>query len=155
MKITNSYMKIANNHIGTIYRNVRIANWYENCKLIRKFQTLIWELQSNSHVSVKSSCVDMCNFHMRHSGNENLFWNRKNASVWLRCVDDENSKKQSLAKPSTIYILIPIPMLTQSNSYFKPWFLFSLFCFCERSFQIWTRQTLGPDSFLFYLLCRK
>jgi hypothetical protein len=28
--------------------------------------------------------------------------------------------KQSLAKPSTIHILIPIPMLTQSDSYFQP-----------------------------------
>jgi hypothetical protein len=34
-------------------------------------------------------------------------------------VDDKNSTKGSLAKPSTIHILIPIPMLTQSDSYFK------------------------------------
>ena len=40
-------------------------------------------------------------------------------------VDDENSTKQSLAKPSTIHILIPIPMLKQSDLYFKPRFLCS------------------------------
>jgi hypothetical protein len=34
-------------------------------------------------------------------------------------VDDKNSTKQSLAKPSTVHILIPIPMLTQYDSYFK------------------------------------
>jgi hypothetical protein len=35
-------------------------------------------------------------------------------------VDDKNSTKQSLAKPSTIHILILIPMLAQSDLYFKP-----------------------------------
>jgi hypothetical protein len=34
-------------------------------------------------------------------------------------VDDKNSTKQSLAKPFTIHVLIPIPMLTQCDSYFK------------------------------------
>ncbi len=29
--------------------------------------------------------VDVCNFHMRHSRNETLFWNRKNVSVRLWC----------------------------------------------------------------------
>jgi hypothetical protein len=97
--------------------DMKIANWYENCKLI-------WKLQSNSQVSVYSSYVDVCNFHMRHdSGNENLFWNRM---FRFKCgVDDENSTKQSLAKPSTIHILIPIPMLKQSDLYFKPRFLCS------------------------------
>jgi hypothetical protein len=56
---------------------MKIANWYEYCKLI-------WELQSYSHVSVSSSYVDVCNFHMRRSENENLFWNRKNVSLRLR-----------------------------------------------------------------------
>jgi hypothetical protein len=47
------------------------------------------------------------------SGTERMFW--------LDCgVDGKNSTKQSLAKPSTIHILIPIPMLTQIDSYFKP-----------------------------------
>ncbi len=32
-------MKIANVHVGTIHQIVRIANWYENCKLIQKMQT--------------------------------------------------------------------------------------------------------------------
>ncbi len=40
---------------------------------------------------------------------------------WFDCgVDDKNSMEQSLAKPSTIHILMPIPMLTMSDSYFKP-----------------------------------
>jgi hypothetical protein len=39
---------------------------------------------------------------------------------WFDCgVDDKNTAKQSLAKPSTIHILIAIPMLTHSGSYFK------------------------------------
>ncbi len=29
-----THMKIANVHVGTIQLNVRVANWYENCKLI-------------------------------------------------------------------------------------------------------------------------
>ncbi len=32
-------MKIANFYVGTIHRNMRIANWYENCKQIWKLQT--------------------------------------------------------------------------------------------------------------------
>jgi hypothetical protein len=47
------------------------------------------------------------------SGTERMFW--------FDCgVDDKNSMEQSLAKPSTIHILMPIPMLTMSDSYFKP-----------------------------------
>jgi hypothetical protein len=105
--------------------NMKISNWYENCKLI-------WEFQSNSCVPVYGSYVDICNFHMRHSGNENLFLNRM---FWFDCgVDDKNSTKQSLAKPSTIHILIPIPMLTQSDSYFKTWFICSLWEKCRTSY---------------------
>ena len=37
------------------------------------------------------------------SGTGRMFW-------FDCCVDDKNSTKQSLAKPSTIHILIPIPM---------------------------------------------
>jgi hypothetical protein len=45
-------------------------------------------------------------------GTESLFW--------FDCgVGDKNSTKQSLAKPSTTHILIPIPMMTQSDSYFS------------------------------------
>ncbi len=113
-----THMKIANVHIGTIHQNVRIANWYENCKLI-------WELQSNSHVLVCSSYVDVCIFHMRHSGNENFSGTER--MFQFDCgVDDKNSTKQSLAKPSTIHVLILIPMMTQYDSYFKSWFLCSL-----------------------------
>jgi hypothetical protein len=42
------------------------------------------------------------------SGTERMFW--------FDCgVDDKNSMKQSLAKPSTIHILIPIPMPRQHD----------------------------------------
>ncbi len=64
--------------------HIKIANPYENykrpcrnptpkseiCKLIWKLQT-DWKLQSNSHVSVYGSYVDICNFHMR-----DFFWKR-------------------------------------------------------------------------------
>ncbi len=42
-------------------------------QLYNIFLCLLWELQSNSHILVFSSYMDICNFHMRHSGNENLF----------------------------------------------------------------------------------
>jgi hypothetical protein len=46
------------------------------------------------------------------SGTERMFW--------FDCgVDDKNTTKKSLAKPSMIHILIPISMLTHSDSYFK------------------------------------
>ncbi len=46
------------------------------------------------------------------SGTERMFW--------FDCgVDDKNTTKQSLAKPLTIHILIPILMLTYSETYFK------------------------------------
>jgi hypothetical protein len=41
-------------------------------------------------------------------------------------MDDKNTTKQSLAKPSTVHFLIPIPMLTHSDSYFKTRFLCAL-----------------------------
>ncbi len=71
MKIANSYenckrpcMKytLKRENCKLIWRlqtDMKIANWYENCKF-----------QSNSHVLVYRSYVDICNFHMRHSGNE-------------------------------------------------------------------------------------
>ncbi len=89
MKIANSYehcklprrnCRLKHENCKLIWKlqtDMKIANWYENCKLI-------WELQSNSHILLYSSYVDVCNFHMRHSGNENLFWNRKNVTVRLR-----------------------------------------------------------------------
>jgi hypothetical protein len=49
------------------------------------------QLKSPKQFLVYSSYVDVCNFHIRHSGNENLFWNRM---FWLDCgVDDKNSKR--------------------------------------------------------------
>ncbi len=79
---------------------MKIANWYENCKLI-------WKLQSSSHISVYSSYLDVCNFHMRHGGNEHLFWNRKNVLVRLRCGWQKHNE--------TI-----ISRKTFHNSYFNP-----------------------------------
>ncbi len=130
MKIENSYKnckliwKFAKVHVGTIHQNMRIAKliwklqtdmkiaiWYENCKAILvfwyivptlKFAIFIWD----------TAGMKTC------SGTERMFR--------FDCgVDDKNSTKQSLAKPSRIHILIPIPMLTQYDSYFKPWFLCS------------------------------
>jgi hypothetical protein len=46
------------------------------------------------------------------------FFNRKKPFLKMSdTLDDKNSTKQSLAKPSTIHILIPIPLMTQSASY--------------------------------------
>ena len=138
-----THMKIANVHVGTIHWNVRIANWYENCKLIWKLQThmkianvelgtkhrnmrianwyeickLIWELQSISHILVYSSYVDIYNFLMRHSGNENLFWSRKNVSVRLRCGWQKLNKTISCKAFHDSYF--------KTNSYAdKVWFIF-------------------------------
>ena len=48
--------------------------------------------------------------YVRHSGIENLFWKR---IFRLDCgVGDKTHREQSLAKPSTINILILIPMRT-------------------------------------------
>jgi hypothetical protein len=50
-------MKIANVHVGTKYRNVRIA-------LQLSYQFAIFISVCNSHVLVYTSYVDVCNFHM-------------------------------------------------------------------------------------------
>ncbi len=123
MKIANSYEnckhprrnytpKLENcKLIWKLQTDIKIANWYENCKAIltfwcivptRTFAIFIWD----------TAGMKTC------SGIERMF--RFNCGV-----DNKNSMKQSLAKPSRIHILIPIPMLTQSDSYFKPWFLCS------------------------------
>ncbi len=90
---------------------MKIANWYENCKAILTFWCIVPML--TFAISIwDTGGMKNC------SATERMFW--------FDCsVDDKNSTKQSLAKPSTIHILILIPMLTQSDSYFKPCFLCS------------------------------
>ena len=95
-------MKITNVHVGTLHQKVRFANWYENCKLI-------WKLQSNSHVSVYGSYVDICNFHMRDTAGLKTF-SGKEFFGWIAAWMTKTQREQSLAKPSTIHILIQIPV---------------------------------------------
>ncbi len=52
-----SHMKTANVHVGTKYRNMRIALQFS-------YQFAIFISVCNSHVSVYSSYVDVYNFHM-------------------------------------------------------------------------------------------
>ncbi len=52
-----SHVKIANIHVGTIHQNVRIALQFS-------YQFAIFISVCNSHISVYSSYVDVCNFHM-------------------------------------------------------------------------------------------
>jgi hypothetical protein len=52
-----SHMKIANVHVGTIHRNVRIALQFS-------YQFAIFISVCNSHISVFNAYVDVCNFHM-------------------------------------------------------------------------------------------
>jgi len=94
---------------------MKFANWYENCKLI-------WKLPSNSHVFGYGFYVDICNSHMRDtaglktcSGKEFLGW----IAAWMT----KTHREQTLTKPSTIHILILIPVIRQSDLYFKQWFL--------------------------------
>ncbi len=98
--------------IWKLQTNMKIANWYENCKAILLFWCIVptWAFAIFIWDTAE---MKTC------SGTERMFW--------FDCgVDDKNSTKQSLAKPSTIHILIPFPMLAQSDSYFEPWFFCSL-----------------------------
>ncbi len=121
MKIANSYENCKRSHrnyttkcencklIWKLQTDMKIANWYENCKAILTFWCIvhtwtfaifIWDMAE----------MKTC------SGTDRMFR--------FDCgVDDKNTTKQSLAKPSMIQILITIPMLTHSDSYFKKWFL--------------------------------
>ncbi len=97
--------------IWKLQTDMKIANWYENCKAILTFWCIVptWTF---AIFIWDTAGMKTC------SGTERMFW--------FDCgVDDKNSTKQSLLKPSTIHISIPIPMLTQSDSFFKPWFLCS------------------------------
>jgi hypothetical protein len=91
---------------------MKIANQYENCKAIITFWCMvptwtfaifIWETQRDWKL------VPEMNF-----------------SVGLRRGWQKTHREQSLAKPSTIHILILIPVQRQSDSYFMRWFLRSL-----------------------------
>ncbi len=55
-----SHMKIANIHVWTIHQNVRIALQFSYLS----YQFAIFISVCNSHVSVYSSYVEVCNFHM-------------------------------------------------------------------------------------------
>jgi hypothetical protein len=58
-----SHMKIANVYIGTIYQNMRIALQFSyQFAIFNQFAMFI--SICNSHDSVNSSNVDVCNFHM-------------------------------------------------------------------------------------------
>jgi hypothetical protein len=55
-------MKIANIHVGTIHQNMRIALQFSYQFAI--FISVCFVSVCNSHISVYSSYVDICNFHM-------------------------------------------------------------------------------------------
>ncbi len=124
MKIANSYENCKRPHrnytlkhencklIWKLQTDMKIELWYENCKAILTFWHLVCMWTLAIFIWDKAG-MKTC------SGTERMFW--------FDCgVDDKNTTKQSLAKPSTIHILIPIPMLTHSDSYFKKWFLCSV-----------------------------
>ncbi len=89
--------------IWKLQTGMKIANWYENCKAILTFRCIVPTLMFAIFIW-DTAGMKTC------SGTERMFR--------FDCgVDDTNTMKQSLAKPSTIHILIPIPMLTHSDSY--------------------------------------
>ncbi len=102
--------------------DMKIANWCENCKAIFTFWSMvptwtfaifIWETQRDWKLLV--------------------LWKR---IFRLDCgMMTKIHREQSLAKPSTIHILILIPVRIQSDSYFKQWFLRSL-CLIPNPFLI-------------------
>ncbi len=153
MKIANSYENCKSPHrnytpkhenrklIWKLQTDMKIANWYENCKAILTF----WYLIPTSTFAIfiwDTAGMKTC------SRTERMFP--------FDCgVDDENSTKQFLAKPSTIHIIIPIPMMTQSDSYFKTWFLCSLLD--DPSFSVnmihSTLAVRGLEELFFQLCC--
>ncbi len=126
-----THIKIANVHVGTIHQNVRIANWYE-------YRKLIWNLQTDMKIANwYENCKAILTFwcivptwafaiFIWDTAGMKTCSGTERMCLFDCSVDDKNSMKQSLAKPSTIHIIIPIHMLTQYDSYFKPWFLCSL-----------------------------
>ncbi len=69
-------MKIANVHVGTIHRNVRIALQFS-------YQFANFQTVCNSHFLVYSSYVDDCNFHM---GLQLLFCNPRVTTPLFLCT---------------------------------------------------------------------
>ncbi len=70
-----------------------------------------------SHFDMYSSYVEVCNFHMRHSGNETCSETERmfcSIAVWMTKTQ-QNDVLENL--PRFIHILIPIPMRTHSDSY--------------------------------------
>ncbi len=87
--------------IWKLQTDIKIANRYENCKAILTFWCIV-PMQTFAIFIWDTAGMKTC------SGTERMFP--------FNCgVDDKSSTKQSLAKPSTIHILIPIPMLTLSH----------------------------------------
>ncbi len=93
---------------------MKIANWYENCKLILTFWWMvptwtfaifIWETQRDWKLVLE----------------KRIF---QSDAAWMT----KTHREQSLAIPSTIHIPILIPVTRQSDSYFKQWFLRSHGC---------------------------
>jgi hypothetical protein len=64
------------------------------------------------------SYVDICNFHMRDTAGLKAC-SEKEFIGWIEAWMTKSHREQSLAKPSTIHILILIPVIRQSDSYFK------------------------------------
>ncbi len=139
---------------------MKIANSYENCKLIWKLQTLtkgrnyapkrencklMWKLKTDMKIANwYENCKAILTFRfIVPTWTFAIFlWDKvgmKNCSETDRMfpfdcgVYDKNSTKRSLANlPRLTNILIPIPMETQSDSYFKMWFLCSQRYFGKR-----------------------
>ncbi len=131
MKIANSYencKRPCRNYTPKceLQTDMKIANWYENCKLI-------WKLQTDMRIAKQFSCFGvlfLCGclqFSYETQREWKLVLKQKECyrliAVWMTKTQ-QNNLLQNL--PQFIYILIPIPMRTQSDSYFKPWFLCSL-----------------------------
>jgi len=62
--------------------------------------------------------VDVCNFHMRDTAGLKTC-SGKEFFGWIVSWMTKTHREQSLAKPSTIHILILIPVRRESASFFK------------------------------------
>ncbi len=124
MKIANSYedckrprrnytLKCENcKLIWKLQTDMKISNWYENCKAILTFWCIVpmWMFAISYETKREWKLVlkQKERFHL--------------IAVWMMKTQ-QNNLLQNL--PWFKHILIPIPMWTQSDSYFKPWFLCS------------------------------
>jgi hypothetical protein len=108
--------------IWNFQTDMKIANWYGNCKEILTFRCMvptwtfvifIWETQQDWKLVLERIS-------------------------WLDCVwMTKTHRRQSLAKPSTNHILILIPLRRQPDSYFKRWFLRSPWFFENHCFMLY------------------